>query len=316
MNFIYFAGKPLLALRNRLPLEPVIDNFYDAAFNVETVPKFPCDPRTVGYSHGYQHGITIPGFWPGSEHHFGQLSYHDRRHFVIRNRNYGVEDYHNALHAQGILASYSWLLGQACYQGFSTYNDLTYPLTTQTIITDGQLWSFYVYQLNTTTLHNVVFDKNPKVNKCWGTKELKLFEEIDANGKLIELNTDVIRQLIEFYGSVPQQRNYEIRPYLDKEEPTVADIADPERRQFLESRFKHLVSLRPRHRLLPEIYLWEKIYKIDYNTRPMDARRRFFELNINPWARRLDDHQPAYIPKACRPGGPKSKKKWENTYWP
>lgn len=30
--------------------------------------------------------------------------------------NFGVE-HDEALHAQAILASYSWLLGQACYQG-------------------------------------------------------------------------------------------------------------------------------------------------------------------------------------------------------
>lgn len=310
------SGKPLLALRNRLPLEPVIDDMFAPAFTTENLPHSSVDPWTVGYTHEYQHGTSIPGFWPGSEHLFGQLSYHDRSHFVTRNKDFGKEDDQEALHTQAIMASYSWLLAQACYQGFSTYNDITYPLTTQTIITDGQTFSFYVYQMNTTTLNNVVYTTNPKVNKCWGTAEMKLFESIDADGKIVGLNDDVIRNLVQFYAATPKKRDYNMTPYLNPEESTVADIEHDERRVFLEEAFKHIYSKRPRARLVPEIYMWEKIYKIDNETRPMDARRRPFELNQDPWARRLDEHQPRYIPKALRPGGPRSKKKWENTYWP
>jgi hypothetical protein len=68
--------------------------------------------------------------------------------------------------------------------GFSTFNDVTYPLVTQTVITNGKLWSFYVYQLNTTLLHGEHTSNNPRHNLCWGTPELKLFEAIE-DGKVI-----------------------------------------------------------------------------------------------------------------------------------
>jgi small subunit ribosomal protein S30 len=68
--------------------------------------------------------------------------------------------------------------------GFSTFNDVTYPLVTQTVITNGKLWSFYVYQLNTTLLHGEHTSTNPRHNLCWGTPELKLFEAIE-DGKVI-----------------------------------------------------------------------------------------------------------------------------------
>jgi hypothetical protein len=68
--------------------------------------------------------------------------------------------------------------------GFSTFNDVTYPLVTQTVITNGKLWSFYVYQLNTTLLHGEHTFNNPRHNLCWGTPELKLFEAIE-DGKVI-----------------------------------------------------------------------------------------------------------------------------------
>lgn len=313
---MFTLGSPLLALRNRLPLEPVIDDVFAPTFTTENLPHFPCDPRTIGWFHDYQHGRSIPGFWPGSEHQFGQLSYQDRSHFVTRNKNYGKEDEQLTLHSQAILSSYSWLLAQACYQGFSTFNDITYPLTTQTIISDGQTWSFYVYQLNTTTLNSVAYTKNPKVNKCWGTKEMKLYESIDSNDKIVGLNLDVIRNLVKFYAAVPKKRDHDMTPYLNPQESSVADIEHTDRRVFLEKNFKHIYSNRPRYRLLPEIYLWEKIYKIDHNTRPLDARRKFYELNQNPWARPMDEHIPEYIPKVLRPGGPRSKEKYKKTYWP
>jgi small subunit ribosomal protein S30 len=68
--------------------------------------------------------------------------------------------------------------------GFSTFNDVTYPLVTQTVITNGKLWSFYVYQLNTTLLHGEHTSNNPRHNLCWGTPELKLFETVE-DGKVI-----------------------------------------------------------------------------------------------------------------------------------
>lgn len=280
------------------------------------MPSLRCDPKLIGYSREYQHVKTIPGFWPGSEHEFGQLSYHNRFNYKALFNTDDPEDENRSLTAQGILTSFGWLVGQAYYQGFSTYNDLTYPLTTQTIITDGKRWSFFVYQLNTTVFETVYFDRNRRTNKCWASDEMKLFDGIDDSGKLIGFNDDVLRQLIQFYVAEPKERAHEMKPYLDQEEQTVADIEDKERREFLETRYKHIMSGRPRHRLVPEVYMWEWIYKIKFQTRPMDARRRFFELNEDPWARRMDEHTPRYIPKSLRPEGPKSRKKWEKTYWP
>lgn len=316
----FLTGKPILSVRNRLPLEPVVEKFEDPTFDVEEIPKLMNDPQAIGYRRVYQHVKTIPGFWPGSEHEFGQLCYHNRHKYKVQyNDGIDEEDKQNALKAQAILNSFGWLIGQAYYQGFSTFNDLTYPLTTQTIITDGQKWSFYVYQLNTTVFETVYFDKSQRANKCWGTDEMNLFEEIDSTGKVIGFNDEVLRNLIQFYLAEPKERGYEMKPYLSKEEETVADIEHVERREFLEKKFKHLMSGKPRHRkdFIPEVYLWEWIYKIKFNTRPMDPRRRFFELNQDPWDRRLDDHWPEYIPRAQRIGGYHDKKnKWKATYWP
>lgn len=316
-----YIGNPYLALRHQFPLEAIQDVNLENQNYVEDkieIPSYKFDPQTIGYVRDYRHGTTIPGFWPGNVREFGLLSFQDRIYMSTRdNIAYGSADQQEALHAQGILSSYSWLLGQACYQGFSTFNDVTYPLTTQTVITDGKFWSFYVYQLNTTLVHSDNCDKNPRYNQCWGTNEMRLFETIDQDGKIQGLNDEVLMNLIHFYINQPKHRPHiEMKPFLGTTEKKIADIGDDKRRIFLEQVYKHMLTNRPRHRLVPESYAWEKIYKIDNDTKPLSPKRRFFELGINPFKRRMNEHQPTYIPRDLRPRGKKDRKKWEPMYYP
>lgn len=307
---IQYVGYPVLQLRHAEPLCPIIE--LSESENPDlTVPYFQYDPRVLGLQLQRRHGTSIPGFWPGDPCEFSLMSFHGRNHMKERPEAYGAEEHAEALHCQAILASYGWLLPIACYQGFSTFNDVTYPLVSQTVITDGKMWSFYSYQLNTTLLHNENFKENARRNICWGTPSMKLFENIEGD-KIIGFNDDVLRNLVKLYLNTPQERDIEMKPYLSKYK-YVSNIQDEEKREWLETRFKHLYSLRPRHRPMPEIYHWEKIYKIDHKTRPMEPKRRPFELGINPFKRRLDEHTPAYIPKQFRED---KKKKWAKTYYP
>lgn len=131
--------------------------------------------------------------------------------------------------------------------GFSTFNDIIYPLVSQTILTNGQYWSFCVYQLNTTLLHWEYADNNPARNICWITEPMMLFDKIE-DGKIQGFNEDVLKKLITFYINMPAARSNEnMKPYLGESVKYVADITDPERRAWLESRFKYLMSNRPRH---------------------------------------------------------------------
>jgi len=132
--------------------------------------------------------------------------------------------------------------------GFSTFNDITYPLTTQTVITNGQWWSFFVYQLNTTLVHSEYADENPKRNICWITEPIKLFDKIE-NEKVHGLNEEVLKTLIKFYMNIPEERvSVDLKPYLGKSVKKIADIEHDERRNWLEKHYKHLVNNRPRHR--------------------------------------------------------------------
>lgn len=317
---IQYIGQPYLALRHKLPLEPVVPDSLDS-LNIEQdnieIPEFRYDPISLGYRTEQRYATTIPGFWPGDQREFGLISFQRRSHAQIRHTYCAINDLQEALHAQGTFSSYAWLLGQACYQGFSTFNDLTYPLSTQTVITDGKKWSFYVYQLNTTLVHSDQVDINPRYNRCWGTKELQLFDNVDESGKIHGLNEEVLIHLISFYINSPKSREgIVLKPYLCNTETRVADILDDKRRVFMEHTYKHYASNRPRHRPVPELYLWEKLYKVDNKTRQMEPKRRPFELGLNMYKRRMDEHALKYIPRQVRPNGPKSKPKFESTYYP
>lgn len=76
------------------------------------------------------------------------------------------------------------------------------------------------------------------------------------------------------------------------------------------------MSHRPRKLQAPEIYDWEYIYKVAFETRPMDARKRFFERGEDPLEDiRLGQLGRTYIPVSLRPEGEK-KKKYEDQYYP
>lgn len=309
-----YIGNPHLAVRHEKPLPAVAPVLH---VTPEEIPQYTLDPRTLGYSTAYRHGAVAPGFWPGHKTEFGLLSYQRRTAFKELNPKWTSADVQEAIHAQGISGLFGWVLGQAYYQGFTTMNELTYPLAGQSIMTDGQFWSFYVYQLNTTLMHSHFAQKNELANECWGTKELKLYEEVNEKGQLTGFNDQIIKNLLRLYLNAPEDRvGVNMKPFLKAGEQYVSDIQHGEKRRWLDSHYKQLVSNKPRHKLPYEVYNWEKIYMIDHNTRPLAAKRRPFQLRYNPYDKHLNAHSPKYLPKALRPDGPKSKQKRENTYYP
>ena len=56
------------------------------------------------------------------------------------------------LTCKAIMSAFGILMPTACYLGFSPVNDITRPLATNVIISDGQFFKFASYQLNKTEL--------------------------------------------------------------------------------------------------------------------------------------------------------------------
>lgn len=109
------------------------------------------------------------------------------------------------------------------FVGFTTVNDITYPLVTQTILTNGKEFYFYVYQLNTILLFNKNATDNPKRNLCWASGSQKLYEEV-KEGKVVGLNDEVVKMLVKLYLNEPQDRlGVNLRPFLSEQEKLAAD---------------------------------------------------------------------------------------------
>lgn len=97
-------------------------------------------------------------------------------------------------------------------------------------------------------MHVDAINENPRKNICWITEPMKLFENIN-NDKVEGFNEEVLKNLIKFYVNAPQSKEgVEMKPYLSHGSKLIANIEDPERRIWLESRYKHLMSNRARHR--------------------------------------------------------------------
>jgi hypothetical protein len=79
------------------------------------------------------------------------------------------EDY-NGYKSAAINLGHAELTAQAYYLGFSKWKDLTYPLTGQYVLTNGEYFSLAKYQLNTLRLWN---KSSPLSNLCYITKPEK-----------------------------------------------------------------------------------------------------------------------------------------------
>ncbi|KAL0979623.1 hypothetical protein UPYG_G00187440 [Umbra pygmaea] len=106
------------------------------------------------------------------------------------------------LRANGIASLFAWTGAQAMYQGFWSREDVTRPFVSQAVITDGQYFSFFCYQLNTLALSVETDAGNPRKNVCWGTESLRLFDEV-KDGAVVGLDDKVLRLLVQFLLNKP-----------------------------------------------------------------------------------------------------------------
>ncbi|KAL5004391.1 hypothetical protein ScPMuIL_017847 [Solemya velum] len=176
-------------------------------------PKFPYYPGVIGQTSSQLQPSCVPGFYIGDPCEFGLVSILNTNTSKMKQfeRDYGPESAGLNKLGMGLSASFSWLLAQAHYQGFNSLLDLTNPLTTQTVLTDGQKFLFLAYQLN--TLHLWKDDNgNPLRNVCWISKEQKLYEMQD--GQISEFNVDVLKQLIKCLVLKPVDRESVREPSL------------------------------------------------------------------------------------------------------
>ncbi|XP_060894445.1 39S ribosomal protein S30, mitochondrial [Labrus mixtus] len=136
---------------------------------------------------------------------YGHTQFHlvpDRYHRDRMARQKQSDQVEVFLRANGLASLFAWTGAQAMYQGFWNNEDVTRPFVSQAVITDGQFFSFFCYQLNTLALSVEADTNNPRKNLLWGTESLRLYESVQ-DGEVVGLNDGVIKLLIQFLMNQP-----------------------------------------------------------------------------------------------------------------
>jgi small subunit ribosomal protein S30 len=202
-------------IRTEQPL-PSFVSMDDAICREGPVPRPNYTPLAAGLVHIYDRPITVSGHWIGDPCEYGLVSLHSlplESYKMIA----GLGQKH-ALEAEfvfGMMAAFGSCIAQAYNQGFTYLHELTHPLTTQCLVTNGHHLRMFAYQLN--TMRTWIEDGpkgNPLRNIVWATDPLPLFD-----GDSHRPNDEAFKLLLKCLLLRPSVgADVELRPYLRDEE--------------------------------------------------------------------------------------------------
>ena len=138
------------------------------------------------------------------------------------------------------------------YTGFCDLLDLTYPITTQSILTTPSHFRTACYQLNTTSLWN---DANPLRNVAWISPQMPIFvnnhsTSLNADDKTSEadrksINPLFVTSLLQSLLLEPRTRGVNLRPYLPHDPSPLSlasqinNLGDPVPEHYVPGRFEY-----------------------------------------------------------------------------
>ncbi|KAK3097641.1 hypothetical protein FSP39_011671 [Pinctada imbricata] len=208
-------GKADLLLRTELPLPEFVS--MNDELSTKEYPPFDYFPNQHRTRRQWKKLKVSPGHNFGDPNSFGYLAVLNSNDdkWLTNTRSYPRGVVHNMKRGWGMNNMFLWTVAQAHYQGFNSYNNITYPFTSQGIITDGKRYTFMAYQLN--TLHLWKDDAaEPLVNLCWHKDNQKLYDTVE-DGEVKGFNEEVCAQLLKFFLIRPAERGYDLRPTLPED---------------------------------------------------------------------------------------------------
>ncbi len=114
------------------------------------------------------------------------------------------------LYTQGLMELFSQLAAEAIQEGFKIDQDLSYPMVTQGIITDGRDFTFMALQLNTLDLQKN--SESSRHNVFYGGPTLRLYNEVEVGGGVVNFNRDCARLIVNYLLHQPvRKRLQELR---------------------------------------------------------------------------------------------------------
>ena len=222
-----FSDSCVLNIRTSDPLSPS-QEWNESSCREVTYEPSKLNPYKAGYPMKFTRNASLAGYWYNQNDpcQFPFLSIYPRN--VLRFREYVTQEYFDdediAVEGMGVLFNFAWLNSLAMYHGFTPYDELTYPFTTQSIVTDGRVWNFFVYQLNSHAFHSdLQFNRtNHLQNICWSSGPMKLYEDVNQDGSVNGVNEEVIDLLLKFMlrKPTPVAGTVKLRPYLGVDERT------------------------------------------------------------------------------------------------
>ncbi|XP_064474933.1 large ribosomal subunit protein mL65-like [Ornithodoros turicata] len=253
-----YQDAPDIQIRIKEPLPEVVSKT-DALVQSVEVPDFPYHPTLLKMKFKERVLTSLPGIWPNKKGcDFPLVTFRRRNDLIFEGCIFKKEqDIERALAASAVLVGFGSLSAFSTSLGFTPLNDLTYPLVSQYINTDGQHWAFSLYQLNTNGLHPDFYHDNPARNLCWTSGNLRLYD-VYENGELKGLNDDVLKTLLKFMLKKPRAPlGADLRPFLGEDTMTEEESQATwsELRMLYDNRF-HLRSAIQR-----EVPMWVRIYK-------------------------------------------------------
>ncbi len=94
-------------------------------------------------------------------------------------------------------------------------------------------------------------------------------------------------------------------------------IEDVRRRVWVHDKYRKICARVKRTFRDPEIYDWERIFKIEHRRRVTDAPKRFFEQHLDPINDMTFTQKKApYVPKKLRPPNTPKRERLEKRYFP
>lgn len=257
-----FEDNASFCIRVKKPLLPILDLNHPLCSTSE-VSDYHFHPNVFHTpSSSINKLASIPGFWPGDPCDFPFLLVENSAKLNSLTSKLEQYDINKIEDGCAVMSSFAWLNSLATYQGFTPFHDVTYPFVTHTILTNGQDWRFYVYQLNTVAFHNDVDNKNRR-NICWSSGNLRLFDTIE-DSKVKGVNNEVFEIILKFLHNAPHlSEDFALKPYLG--EDTRSTEEKGHLRYFLRKMYSR-APLRMAHR--DEVPTWVKIYKLHKDAPP------------------------------------------------
>ncbi|XP_072038529.1 large ribosomal subunit protein mL65-like [Amphiura filiformis] len=190
-----YTGTPLFLLRTREPLQEFTSK--DSELSVGDVESYPYKPQWYSIFKQHHNSKCFPGLKYGNPINYGHTQVHVYQSDKEKMLDAGGQPYIDEhVLGQGLMTSFGWMTGMSMYNKHYWDDDLTRPMTCNTIVTDGQNFSFFCYQLNTIALHSRVSETNQLRNVCWYTKDAQLYEKLTEDGEVVNFNVDVLKTVI------------------------------------------------------------------------------------------------------------------------